>query len=307
MACTLTHSPLFSRSCLLLIKIILGWRVTGSVSFLFSIVVLNIFLHLYLWRAMDWQERPHGVLGLFRLIILRRLFAIAAALYFLRSLTMVFTSLPVATQTTDCRPEVSERESVSLSESFILFVEIDEFSCSIEKSNINFHRPRNVVVRSENMWGLFVQRSYVYSGAGNTFYQWMYVTEKCWWMQRRSRIARERERVKSRWNLRVKRWRLSTFLTLQRSWCSHCFEDSYINHGSWSVSSMPATFPGKRPTRWFESSIEGTSETRCHRGKWYWIWLLAVWGQLIQRWLRDNSPGRRNSISMPISEKIDAE
>jgi hypothetical protein len=40
------------------------------------------------------------------MIILRRLFAIAAALYFLRSLTMVFTSLPVATQITDCQPKV---------------------------------------------------------------------------------------------------------------------------------------------------------------------------------------------------------
>jgi len=40
------------------------------------------------------------------LIILRRFFAIAAALYFLRSLTMVFTSLPVATAITDCRPDV---------------------------------------------------------------------------------------------------------------------------------------------------------------------------------------------------------
>ncbi|CAF1232872.1 unnamed protein product [Adineta steineri] len=40
-----------------------------------------------------------------RLIILRRLFAIAAALYFLRSFTMVFTSLPVATAITDCRPD----------------------------------------------------------------------------------------------------------------------------------------------------------------------------------------------------------
>ncbi|CAF1959634.1 unnamed protein product [Rotaria magnacalcarata] len=40
-----------------------------------------------------------------RLIIMRRLFAIAAALYFLRSLTLVFTSLPVATRITDCRPE----------------------------------------------------------------------------------------------------------------------------------------------------------------------------------------------------------
>lgn len=45
------------------------------------------------------------VLHRHRLIILRRFFAIAAALYFLRSLTMVFTSLPVATAVTDCRPE----------------------------------------------------------------------------------------------------------------------------------------------------------------------------------------------------------
>jgi len=39
------------------------------------------------------------------MIILRRLFTILAALYFLRSITMVCTSLPVATQITDCQPK----------------------------------------------------------------------------------------------------------------------------------------------------------------------------------------------------------
>jgi len=42
------------------------------------------------------------------MIILRRLFTITAALYFLRSITMVCTSLPVATQVTDCQPKVCE-------------------------------------------------------------------------------------------------------------------------------------------------------------------------------------------------------
>ncbi|CAF3621455.1 unnamed protein product [Adineta steineri] len=40
-----------------------------------------------------------------RMIILRRLFTIIAALYFLRSCTMLFTSLPVATRITDCQPK----------------------------------------------------------------------------------------------------------------------------------------------------------------------------------------------------------
>lgn len=40
------------------------------------------------------------------MIILRRLFIITAALYFLRSITMICTSLPVATQVTDCQPKV---------------------------------------------------------------------------------------------------------------------------------------------------------------------------------------------------------
>lgn len=40
------------------------------------------------------------------MIILRRLFSITAVLYFLRSITMVCTSLPVATQITDCQPKV---------------------------------------------------------------------------------------------------------------------------------------------------------------------------------------------------------
>ncbi|CAF1578665.1 unnamed protein product [Rotaria magnacalcarata] len=40
-----------------------------------------------------------------RMIILRRLFTITASLYFLRSITMVLTSLPVATKITDCEPK----------------------------------------------------------------------------------------------------------------------------------------------------------------------------------------------------------
>ncbi|CAF3699076.1 unnamed protein product [Rotaria sordida] len=40
-----------------------------------------------------------------RMIILRRLFTITSALYFLRSLTMILTSLPVATKITDCEPK----------------------------------------------------------------------------------------------------------------------------------------------------------------------------------------------------------
>ena len=40
------------------------------------------------------------------MIILRRFFVIAGALYFLRSVTMLVTSLPVATQLTDCQPKV---------------------------------------------------------------------------------------------------------------------------------------------------------------------------------------------------------
>ena len=48
-----------------------------------------------------------GLVSICRMIILRRLFVIAAALYFLRSVTMLVTSLPVATQLTDCQPKVS--------------------------------------------------------------------------------------------------------------------------------------------------------------------------------------------------------
>lgn len=59
--------------------------------------------------------------ALFRLLIMRRLFAIAAALYFLRSLTLVFTSLPVATEETDCRPEVCYIE-IEISSILISFI-----------------------------------------------------------------------------------------------------------------------------------------------------------------------------------------
>ncbi|UJR28529.1 hypothetical protein I4U23_009766 [Adineta vaga] len=62
------------------------------------------------------------VLHRHRLIIIRRLFAIAAALYFLRSLTMVFTSLPVATQTTDCRPERLASFAARLKKATLIFL-----------------------------------------------------------------------------------------------------------------------------------------------------------------------------------------
>ncbi|CAF1163833.1 unnamed protein product [Rotaria sp. Silwood1] len=57
-----------------------------------------------------------------RLIILRRLFAIAAALYFLRSLTLVFTSLPVATEITDCRPERFSSFGARLKKANLIFL-----------------------------------------------------------------------------------------------------------------------------------------------------------------------------------------
>jgi len=62
------------------------------------------------------------VLHRHRLIIIRRLFAIAAALYFLRSLTMVFTSLPVATEKTDCRPEKLISFAARLKKATLIFV-----------------------------------------------------------------------------------------------------------------------------------------------------------------------------------------
>ncbi|CAF1593333.1 unnamed protein product [Adineta ricciae] len=62
------------------------------------------------------------VLHRHRLIIIRRLFAIAAALYFLRSLTMVFTSLPVATQVTDCRPERLASFGTRLKKATLIFL-----------------------------------------------------------------------------------------------------------------------------------------------------------------------------------------
>ncbi|CAF0848198.1 unnamed protein product [Didymodactylos carnosus] len=57
-----------------------------------------------------------------RLIILRRLFAIAAALYFLRSLTMVFTSLPVATEITDCKPHRLPNMPARLRKALLIFI-----------------------------------------------------------------------------------------------------------------------------------------------------------------------------------------
>ncbi|CAF1224416.1 unnamed protein product [Rotaria sordida] len=57
-----------------------------------------------------------------RLIILRRLLAIAAALYFLRSLTLVFTSLPVATEITDCRPERFSSFGARLKKATLIFI-----------------------------------------------------------------------------------------------------------------------------------------------------------------------------------------
>ncbi|CAF0875469.1 unnamed protein product [Didymodactylos carnosus] len=57
-----------------------------------------------------------------RLIILRRLFAIAAVLYFLRSLTMVFTSLPVATVKTDCKPDKLPNIVARLKKTLLIFL-----------------------------------------------------------------------------------------------------------------------------------------------------------------------------------------
>jgi hypothetical protein len=59
------------------------------------------------------------------MIILRRLFTLTAALYFLRSLTMVFTSLPVATHITDCQPKVCliEKLNYSIKTDSYLFIE----------------------------------------------------------------------------------------------------------------------------------------------------------------------------------------
>lgn len=56
-----------------------------------------------------------------KLIILRRLFIITAALYFLRSLTMLFTSLPVATRVTDCQPKSLENFHSHLKKTLMIF------------------------------------------------------------------------------------------------------------------------------------------------------------------------------------------
>lgn len=58
----------------------------------------------------------------YRMIILRRLFVIAAALYFLRSVTMLVTSLPVATQLTDCQPKDFVTIGVRLKKATLIFV-----------------------------------------------------------------------------------------------------------------------------------------------------------------------------------------
>ncbi|UJR20997.1 hypothetical protein I4U23_024097 [Adineta vaga] len=57
-----------------------------------------------------------------RMIILRRLFTIVAALYFLRSCTMLFTSLPVATRITDCQPKRLDSFVARLNKAIIIFL-----------------------------------------------------------------------------------------------------------------------------------------------------------------------------------------
>ncbi|CAF1024878.1 unnamed protein product [Didymodactylos carnosus] len=57
-----------------------------------------------------------------RLIILRRFFIIAAALLFLRGLTMVFTSLPVATKITDCKPHRLLNMTARLKKALFIFI-----------------------------------------------------------------------------------------------------------------------------------------------------------------------------------------
>ncbi|CAF0882723.1 unnamed protein product [Rotaria sp. Silwood1] len=57
-----------------------------------------------------------------RMIIVRRLFTITAALYFLRSLTMVLTSLPVATKITDCEPKQLVNFDARLKKATMIFL-----------------------------------------------------------------------------------------------------------------------------------------------------------------------------------------
>ncbi|CAF2404197.1 unnamed protein product [Rotaria sp. Silwood2] len=57
-----------------------------------------------------------------RMIILRRLFTITAALYFLRSITMVLTSLPVATKVTDCEPKQLINFDARLKKAALIFL-----------------------------------------------------------------------------------------------------------------------------------------------------------------------------------------
>ncbi|CAF0841854.1 unnamed protein product [Adineta ricciae] len=62
------------------------------------------------------------VLHRHRIIIIRRLFSIVAALYFLRSCTMLFTSLPVATRVTDCQPKRLESFTARLNKAMFIFI-----------------------------------------------------------------------------------------------------------------------------------------------------------------------------------------
>ena len=94
------------------------------------------------------------------MIILRRFFTIAAALYFLRSVTMVVTSLPVATRTTDCHPKVrgrvsSGKDSRAVNNTrgrlFLFTLEIRHISRSIENGRADFRRSGHVFIRCQNL------------------------------------------------------------------------------------------------------------------------------------------------------------
>ncbi|CAF2055404.1 unnamed protein product [Rotaria magnacalcarata] len=57
-----------------------------------------------------------------RLIIIRRLFLMVAALYCLRSLTLIFTSLPVTTKMSNCRPERLSGFAARLKKATLIFL-----------------------------------------------------------------------------------------------------------------------------------------------------------------------------------------